>query len=140
MWPPRCPPAQPASRWRMEVAERADGVTVINDAYNANPESVRAALEALVGLAAGRRTWAVLGEMRELGDGAARAARVGGRISRRASASTDCVVVGDGGSPDADAARPLTAPGPRRPCVVADVRRRGRAAATRGLRRATSCW
>lgn len=35
------------SRWRMEVTERADGVTVVNDAYNANPDSVRAALRAL---------------------------------------------------------------------------------------------
>src|SRR6266705_2559958 len=39
------------SRWRMEVRRRADGVTVINDAYNANPESVRAAIDALVHLA-----------------------------------------------------------------------------------------
>ncbi|MGD9527659.1 UDP-N-acetylmuramoyl-tripeptide--D-alanyl-D-alanine ligase [Pseudonocardia sp.] len=59
--------ASPVSRWRMEVAERADGVTVVNDAYNANPESMRAALEALVGLAGPRRTWAVLGRMAELG-------------------------------------------------------------------------
>jgi UDP-N-acetylmuramoyl-tripeptide--D-alanyl-D-alanine ligase len=56
------------SRWRMEVAERADGLVVINDAYNANPESMRAALEALVAISAGRRSIAVLGEMRELGE------------------------------------------------------------------------
>ncbi|AJC59002.1 Mur ligase family protein [Streptomyces sp. 769] len=61
------------SRWRMEVTERADGVTVVNDAYNANPESMRAALRALVamgaaGRARGGRTWAVLGEMAELGE------------------------------------------------------------------------
>ena len=62
------------SRWRMEVVERADGVTVVNDAYNANPESVRAALKSLAGMGRSvprgelpRRTWAVLGEMRELG-------------------------------------------------------------------------
>jgi UDP-N-acetylmuramoyl-tripeptide--D-alanyl-D-alanine ligase len=60
------------SRWRMEVVERPDGVTVVNDAYNANPESMRAALRALaaMGRAAkvrGGRTWAVLGEMAELG-------------------------------------------------------------------------
>jgi UDP-N-acetylmuramoyl-tripeptide--D-alanyl-D-alanine ligase len=55
------------SRWRMEVADRADGVTVVNDAYNANPESVRAAVAAVRALAAGRRTWAVLGGMGELG-------------------------------------------------------------------------
>ncbi|KEF20203.1 UDP-N-acetylmuramoyl-tripeptide--D-alanyl-D-alanine ligase [Streptomyces rimosus] len=60
------------SRWRMEVTERADGVTVVNDAYNANPESMRAALRALVAMGeasktTGGRTWAVLGEMAELG-------------------------------------------------------------------------
>jgi UDP-N-acetylmuramoyl-tripeptide--D-alanyl-D-alanine ligase len=60
--------ARPASRWRMEVTERADGVTIVNDAYNANPESVRAALAALAAMGQGRRTWAVLGEMAELGE------------------------------------------------------------------------
>jgi len=54
------------SRWRMEVERRADGVTVVNDAYNANPESMRAALAALAGMPAGRRI-AVLGAMAELG-------------------------------------------------------------------------
>jgi len=63
--------ATPASRWRMEVTDRPDGVTVINDAYNANPESMRAALAALAAVGGGaRRTWAVLGRMAELGDGA----------------------------------------------------------------------
>ena len=56
------------SRWRMERTERADGVTVINDAYNANPESMRAALRTVAELGRGRRTWAVLGEMLELGE------------------------------------------------------------------------
>ncbi|MFH8611061.1 UDP-N-acetylmuramoyl-tripeptide--D-alanyl-D-alanine ligase [Streptomyces sp. NPDC018029] len=56
------------SRWRMEVTERPDGVTVVNDAYNANPESMRAALRALAAMGKGRRTWAVLGHMAELGD------------------------------------------------------------------------
>src|SRR5256714_667560 len=55
------------SRWRMEVHQRADGVTVINDAYNANPESVRAAIDALAHLAQGGRAFAVLGHMAELG-------------------------------------------------------------------------
>jgi UDP-N-acetylmuramoyl-tripeptide--D-alanyl-D-alanine ligase len=59
---------RPASRHRMEVTERADGVTVIDDAYNANPDSMRAALKALKAMSAGRRSWAVLGQMNELGD------------------------------------------------------------------------
>jgi UDP-N-acetylmuramoyl-tripeptide--D-alanyl-D-alanine ligase len=60
--------AQPASRWRMELANTPDGVSVLNDAYNANPDSVAAALRTLVSVAGGRRTWAVLGEMLELGE------------------------------------------------------------------------
>src|SRR4051794_8326919 len=61
--------ATATSRWRMEVTERADGVLVINDAYNANPESVRAALETLASVARRRRarSFAVLGPMAELG-------------------------------------------------------------------------
>lgn len=58
---------------RMDVQTRADGVTVINDAYNANPESMRAAIAALGYTAAARpgvRSVAVLGEMGELGPGA----------------------------------------------------------------------
>jgi UDP-N-acetylmuramoyl-tripeptide--D-alanyl-D-alanine ligase len=66
--------AGPASRWRMEVVDRADGVTVVNDAYNANPESMRAALQALAALGGStRRTWAVLGRIAELGDASAAA-------------------------------------------------------------------
>ena len=60
--------AEVASRWRMEVHHRSDGVTIINDAYNANPESMRAALKALVAMGENRRTWAVLGMMGELGE------------------------------------------------------------------------
>jgi UDP-N-acetylmuramoyl-tripeptide--D-alanyl-D-alanine ligase len=57
------------SRWRMEVTERPDGVSVVNDAYNANPESVAAALRTLVAIAGvPRRSWAVLGPLAELGD------------------------------------------------------------------------
>lgn len=59
--------AGPVSRWRMEVTERPDGVTIVNDAYNANPESMSAALRTLATLASGRRAFAVLGHMAELG-------------------------------------------------------------------------
>ncbi|MEO7262961.1 MAG: UDP-N-acetylmuramoyl-tripeptide--D-alanyl-D-alanine ligase [Jatrophihabitantaceae bacterium] len=55
------------SAWRMQVTETAAGITVINDAYNANPESMRAALKALAIMSEGRRSVAVLGHMAELG-------------------------------------------------------------------------
>lgn len=71
--------SQAVSRWRMQVSERADGLVVINDAYNANPESMKAALAALRAMGAGgaraRRTHAVLGVMAELGPTAATAHR-----------------------------------------------------------------
>lgn len=75
--------AGPASRWRMAVTDLRGGVTLINDAYNANPESMRAALDALDRIGAGRRRWAVLGEMAELGEAAGGAHRdLGGRAQR----------------------------------------------------------
>ncbi|MBG6058352.1 UDP-N-acetylmuramoyl-tripeptide--D-alanyl-D-alanine ligase [Cryobacterium sp. MP_M5] len=58
-----------AERWRMEVMGGRDGVTVINDAYNASPDSMTAALKTLAQIRRpGQRTIAVLGEMSELGD------------------------------------------------------------------------
>ena len=87
--------ATPRSRWRMEVVDRADGVTVVNDAYNANPDSVRAALAALVAMANGRRTWAVLGEMAELGAASPAEHEQVGRLARR-SGVTRLLVVGTG--------------------------------------------
>lgn len=58
-----------AERWRMQLGMRADGLVVINDAYNASPDSTKAALQTLaqLGRQTGRRTVAVLGEMAELG-------------------------------------------------------------------------
>jgi len=91
--------AAPASRWRMEVTTTDDGVTVVNDAYNANPESMVAALDALVALGRGsgarppRPTWAVLGEMRELGDAAGAAHEQVGRVAAQRGV-TNVVVVG----------------------------------------------
>ena len=57
------------AKWRMEVIRCRDGITIINDAYNASPDSMRAALKTLaqVGKPDGR-TIAVLGEMSELGE------------------------------------------------------------------------
>ena len=84
--------AAPRSRWRMELTERADGVRVLNDAYNANPESMRAAL-ATLGAMGGRHT-AVLGVMAELGDDAAAAHTEIGREVARTGVDR-LVVVGD---------------------------------------------
>ena len=87
--------ATSVSRWRMEVTERPDGVTIINDAYNANPDSMRAALKALAGMAQGgrRRTWAVLGAMAELGPDAAELHQAIGRLAVRLNIAR-LVVVG----------------------------------------------
>jgi len=58
-----------AERWRMEVLQPGGGITVINDAYNASPDSTAAALKTLAQIPEpGQRTVAVLGEMAELGD------------------------------------------------------------------------
>jgi UDP-N-acetylmuramoyl-tripeptide--D-alanyl-D-alanine ligase len=56
------------SPWRGDEIELPGGGFVVNDAYNANPDSMRAALEHLVERADGRRTIAILGEMAELGE------------------------------------------------------------------------
>jgi UDP-N-acetylmuramoyl-tripeptide--D-alanyl-D-alanine ligase len=58
-----------AERWRMQRSTNSKGVTVINDAYNASPDSTKAALQTLAQLGRlGSRTVAVLGEMAELGE------------------------------------------------------------------------
>jgi UDP-N-acetylmuramoyl-tripeptide--D-alanyl-D-alanine ligase len=90
--------AGPASRHRMEVHTRADGVTVVNDAYNANPDSVRAGLQALAVMARSqsrRRSWAVLGEMGELGEDSITEHDRVGRLAVRLDISR-LVVVGTG--------------------------------------------
>jgi UDP-N-acetylmuramoyl-tripeptide--D-alanyl-D-alanine ligase len=97
--------AGPVSRHRMQVSTRADGVTVVNDAYNANPDSMRAGLKALAWMAKTsgvdgaqrRRSWAVLGEMAELGDDAIAEHDSIGRLAVRLDVS-QLVVVGTGRS------------------------------------------
>jgi UDP-N-acetylmuramoyl-tripeptide--D-alanyl-D-alanine ligase len=91
------------SRWRMEVNRRSDGVLVVNDAYNANPESTRAGLRALAHLARGGRAWAVLGEMRELGERAVDEHRAVGRFAVEQGVRR-LVVVGAPAGPIADGA------------------------------------
>ena len=56
------------SRWRMEASTSRAGVVVVNDAYNANPQSVLAALDTVAAMACDGRRWAVLGFMAELGE------------------------------------------------------------------------
>lgn len=88
--------ATPLSPHRMAVTERPDGVTVVDDAYNANPDSMRAALRALAVMAGRtRRSVAVLGEMLELGDGSRAAHDEIGRLVVRLNVKL-LVVVGDG--------------------------------------------
>jgi UDP-N-acetylmuramoyl-tripeptide--D-alanyl-D-alanine ligase len=90
--------ATAASKRRMQVTTRGDGVTVVNDAYNANPDSMRAGLQALAWMARGeRRSWAVLGEMAELGDNAISEHDRIGRLAVRLDVSR-LVVVGTGRS------------------------------------------
>ncbi|MCL1900102.1 MAG: UDP-N-acetylmuramoyl-tripeptide--D-alanyl-D-alanine ligase [Promicromonosporaceae bacterium] len=84
-----------ASPHRMAVTERADGITVIDDAYNANPESMAAALRTLQVAGRGRRTVAVLSEMRELGAGSPAAHRAVGELTAELGVDV-VIVIGEG--------------------------------------------
>jgi UDP-N-acetylmuramoyl-tripeptide--D-alanyl-D-alanine ligase len=92
--------AVPRSAHRMHVESRADGLLVVDDAYNANPESVRSALDSLARLGAARpgRTWAVLAEMRELGETAESLHVSVGRYAAEAGIDV-LVVVGSAAAP-----------------------------------------
>lgn len=125
---------EPRSRWRMELTERPDGVVVINDAYNANPDSMAAALDTLARVLAARRrssptaqAIAVLGDMLELGDDSVRFHEEVGRRVVQAGvtrliavgefAAAMAKVAADGGvqtalAPDAAAAADLVRPQP----------------------------
>lgn len=92
-----------AAPMRMARTVRADGVVVINDAYNANPDSMAAALRAVAALARGGRTYAVLGEMLELGPEGPEAHRGVGRLAAELGIDS-VVVVGDGAAGIAEGA------------------------------------
>jgi UDP-N-acetylmuramoyl-tripeptide--D-alanyl-D-alanine ligase len=97
---------EPRSRWRMELSTTSAGVRVLNDAYNANPDSMRAALETLAAMgraAAEGRTIAILGEMLELGSSSREEHEAIGRLSTRLGI-TQLVVVGGGARPLYDGA------------------------------------
>lgn len=90
--------ARPTSPHRMALTERADGVRILDDAYNASPESMRAALRALKAVADGGRTWAVVGEMREIGEGSVAAHDAIGVDAVRLGID-HLIVVGEGARP-----------------------------------------
>jgi UDP-N-acetylmuramoyl-tripeptide--D-alanyl-D-alanine ligase len=118
--PPDGPVEVRFSRWRSQEQELPGGGLLINDAWNANPVAMRAALAYLQERANGRRTVAILGDMAELGPEAARYHEEIGR-----AAGTVAVVIGVGElarsyAPDAwaptataavDLARELVRPG-----------------------------
>jgi UDP-N-acetylmuramoyl-tripeptide--D-alanyl-D-alanine ligase len=96
--------AEPRSRWRMEVTDRPDGVTIVNDAYNANPDSMRAAFEALAVLGRDRRRFAVIAALRELGE---ESVALNTEVGRRAGAAglAGLVVAGPDAEPVLEGAR-----------------------------------
>lgn len=97
--------ADALSPHRMHVVDRGDGVTVIDDSYNANPDSMRAALAALAAVAgSNRRAVAVLGEMLELGESSRAAHEAIGRQAAQLGVGLT-VVVGPGAGAIADGAR-----------------------------------
>lgn len=96
--------AVPQSKWRMAITERADGVIVVNDAYNSSPEAVTAALAAVKVMAVGRRAYAVLGRMAELGERSREFHEQAGVIAARTGLA-GIIAVGDEAAPILTAAR-----------------------------------
>jgi UDP-N-acetylmuramoyl-tripeptide--D-alanyl-D-alanine ligase len=110
--------ARPLASGRLEVTERPDGITVVNDAFNANPDSVAAALRTLAAMAGGRRTVAVLGEMAELGDITRQAHEQAGQLA--ADLGVD-ILVAVGGANAAAVAGAASGGGRLRAVVVPDT-------------------
>lgn len=100
------------SKMRMQPSTTRGGVVILNDAYNANPHSMRAALRTLREIAVAGRRFAVLGEMRELGAVSESSHREVGR--QAADSDLDClVVVGEGARAIAAGARTAKTPPPQ---------------------------
>jgi UDP-N-acetylmuramoyl-tripeptide--D-alanyl-D-alanine ligase len=96
--------------WRMDVTRTPEGITIVNDAYNASPTSMAAALRSFHHLADGKRRFAVLGEMLELGEHARAEHEHIGHLA--VDSGVDVVIaVGDGARPIADGARAAGAGG-----------------------------
>jgi UDP-N-acetylmuramoyl-tripeptide--D-alanyl-D-alanine ligase len=95
------------SKRRMDVFERADGITVIDDSYNANPASMSAALHALADLGSGRRRIAVLGYMAELGDYETSGHREVGELAAKLDVDR-LIVVGEAARPIRDGAEAMS--------------------------------
>jgi UDP-N-acetylmuramoyl-tripeptide--D-alanyl-D-alanine ligase len=91
----------PLSKWRLELSRLGGGATLLNDSYNADPDSARAALDALAAIEGGRRI-AILGEMLELGDDSGAEHRAVGEYA--ASRADLVVAVGEAARPIADGA------------------------------------
>jgi len=94
---------------RMELNRRPDGVLVVNDAYNANPDSMKAAIEALAQMTGNhaRRGIAVLGHMAELGEIDEASHVEAGRLAARTGVAV-LVAVGEDARPLLDGAREFT--------------------------------
>jgi UDP-N-acetylmuramoyl-tripeptide--D-alanyl-D-alanine ligase len=92
------------SAWRMELSRTPAGLVVLNDAYNANPTSMAAALQALHALNGGGRRFAVLGHMAELGAVSDEEHRRIGRLAATAEVPVVVVAVGREAAPLAEGA------------------------------------
>lgn len=112
--------AAPTSAMRMETFVSASGVTVINDAYNANPSSMSAAIDTLAAVASQGQRVAVLGDMAELGSLSELAHfHLGEHVAR--TAIDVLVTVGERARRIADGARVQGMDADRiRPCATVD--------------------